>query len=110
MVPVTSARGSHQPVEQHVVGGESMGPAVVQYGKRLSVVLADEKFDAEMLFFGDGAHRRFVGRAGGYYDSLVAQIAIGTDRGGARHQELGAGDKEDRRKGGLLFALGIGRR
>jgi hypothetical protein len=72
------------------------------------VIRTDDKLDAEVLPVRDRPHRGLVGGAGGHDDRLVAQIAVGAYAGGARHQELGAGDEEDRREGDLLFALEIG--
>jgi hypothetical protein len=50
------------------------------------------------LLVGHHPHRRLVGGAGGQDHRLVAQFSVGGDPRVARHQQLGASDKEDRRE------------
>jgi hypothetical protein len=67
MMAIGQIMRCHEAIKQHVVGGESVGPAPRQHGERLVVILADDDLDTEVLFVRDRPHRRLVGGAGGEY-------------------------------------------
>ncbi len=98
-------------IEQHVVGGESVGLAVGKETEGLFVVGRRDDVDAKLVFVVEQLHRRLVGRARRHDENLARQIAVGIDAGIALDQELGAGDENHRREGDALLALDIaGRR